>query len=258
MAADRDFAALIAEAEGASVDGWGFAWLDGRATEERPSWGYARRLVPRVSAAHAVLDIQTGGAEVLAEVLDRAPARPAIVAATESWGPNLAIAHRNLAARNGSVLEVRDDAPLPFRASAFDLVVSRHPVVTRWDEIARVLAPDGGYFAQHIGSGSNRALTEFMMGSRPVSGARSTAKAVADAAAHGLEVVDVREESLRVEFHDVGAVVYFLRKVVWTVPDFTVARYHDRLVAMHEQITAEGRFVSHGRRFLIELKKAQA
>lgn len=257
MATDRDFATLIGEAERASVDGWGFSWLDGRATEERPSWGYARRLVPRVAAADAMLDIQTGGAEVLAEVLDRATGRPSIVAATESWGPNLAIARRNLASRGGWVVDVCDDAPFPFRASAFDLVISRHPVVTRWDEVARVLVPHGRYLAQHIGSGSNRELTEFMMGSRPASGARSTAKAAADAATHGLEVVDLREETLRVEFYDVGAVVYFLRKVVWTVPDFTVARYHDRLVAMQEQITTGGPFVSHGRRFLIELKKVE-
>jgi SAM-dependent methyltransferase len=255
VATDRDFAALVAEAERASVDGWGFSWLDGRATEERPTWGYARQLVPRVAAAHAVLDIQTGGAEILAEVLDRASARPAIVAATESWGPNLAIARRNLESRGGSVLDVSDDAPLPFRASAFDLVISRHPVVTRWDEVGRVLAPGGRYFAQHVGSGSNCELIDFMMGPQPVSGARSPAKAVADAAAQGLEVVELREESRRVEFFDVGAVVYFLRKVIWTVPDFTVARYHDRLVAMHERITADGRFVSHGRRFLIVLTK---
>jgi hypothetical protein len=31
---------LIAEAEAADVTGWDFSWLDGRATEERPPWGY--------------------------------------------------------------------------------------------------------------------------------------------------------------------------------------------------------------------------
>ncbi|MGZ4712174.1 MAG: SAM-dependent methyltransferase, partial [Acidimicrobiia bacterium] len=49
--------------------------------------------------------------------------------------------------------------------------------------------------------------------------------------------------------------VYFLRKVIWTVPDFTVARYRDRLARMHDRIRAEGRFVSHARRFLIELRR---
>jgi hypothetical protein len=39
---DRSFDDLVAEAEAASVDGWDFSWLAGRATEQRPSWGYQR------------------------------------------------------------------------------------------------------------------------------------------------------------------------------------------------------------------------
>jgi len=35
----RTFEQLVAEAEAAPVAGWDFAWLDGRATEQRPSWG---------------------------------------------------------------------------------------------------------------------------------------------------------------------------------------------------------------------------
>jgi hypothetical protein len=57
------------------------------------------------------------------------------------------------------------------------------------------------------------------------------------------------------EFFDVGAMVYFLRKVIWFVPDFTVAKYHDRLRALHDQIQAEGSFVAWSRRFLIEARK---
>ena len=45
----------------------------------------------------------------------------------------------------------------------------------------------------------------------------------------GLDVVDLRYEELPMIFHDVGAVVYFLRLVVWIVPDFTVDQYRDRL-----------------------------
>lgn len=37
------------------------------------------------------------------------------------------------------------------------------------------------------------------------------------------------------EFFDIGAIVYFLRKVIWTVPDFTVARYRDRRYDLHRR-----------------------
>ncbi|MCX0245754.1 SAM-dependent methyltransferase, partial [Streptomyces drozdowiczii] len=42
------FDALVAEADSVSVDGWDFSWLDGRATEQRPSWGYARAMGERM------------------------------------------------------------------------------------------------------------------------------------------------------------------------------------------------------------------
>ena len=247
-----DFDTLIAEAAAAPVDGWGFSWLDGRATEERPSWGYARTLPHRLAPADAVLDVQTGGAEVFGEALDRTDPRPRIVAATEAWPPNRAIAQRRLRPEGGLVLAIGERDAFPLRTATFDLVTSRHPVATRWDEIARVLRPGGRYFAQHVGSGSNRELTDFLMGPQPLSGARSPERAADDAAAAGLEVVDLRAETMRVEFFDVGAVVWFLRKVIWTVPDFSVDGYREPLRRMHERIAAEGAFVSHSERFLIE------
>jgi len=57
------------------------------------------------------------------------------------------------------------------------------------------------------------------------------------------------------EFFDIGAVVHFLRKVIWIVPGFTVERHHDRLRELHDQIEAEGPFVAHSSRSLIEARK---
>ncbi len=68
--------------------------------------------------------------------------------------------------------------------------------------------------------------------------------------------MDIRFESLRIEFHDIGSVVYFLRKVIWMVPGFTVEQYRDRLRELHEQILREGPFVAHSSQFLIEARKS--
>jgi hypothetical protein len=58
-------------------------------------------------------------------------------------------------------------------------------------------------------------------------------------------------------FYDIGAVVHFLRKVLWTVPGFTVEKYRDRLLALHDQIVREGSFKAHAERFLIEVVKTE-
>jgi len=250
-----NFAELLREAEVVSVAGWDFSWLDGRAKEERPSWGYSRLAAERVSGADSVVDLDTGSGEVLAGVLAAAGSSPRRVAATESWPPNLRLASTSLRPFAGSVVEVGDDSDLPFLRESFDLVLSRHPVTTRWGEVARVLDGGGTFLSQQVGPGSNRELTDFMMGAQPVSDVRSPTSAAKMAEAAGLVVVDVRQESLRTVFDDVGAVVYFLRKVVWTVPGFSVETYRDRLATLHHQIKRDGPFVAHSERFLIEAKK---
>ncbi|WP_425385618.1 class I SAM-dependent methyltransferase [Streptomyces marokkonensis] len=253
----RAFEELLAEGASVPTEGWDFSWFEGRATEARPSWGYAGTLAGRLSGAGAALDVQTGGGEVLDFALARAGRRPALTAATEVWPPNVARATALLRPRGVAVVACPEDAPLPFADETFDLVVSRHPVRAHWDEIARVLRPGGTYFAQHVGPGSARELVEFFLGPRPGEQweARHPDRERRAAEAAGLETVDVRAERLRMEFHDIAAVVHFLRKVVWMVPDFTVDAYRPRLRALHERIEAEGSFVAHSSRHLFEMRR---
>jgi hypothetical protein len=52
--------------------------------------------------------------------------------------------------------------------------------------------------------------------------------------------------------------VFFLRKVIWTVPDFTVDRYRDRLKGLHDQIGREGVLRSTTSRTLFDVRKPRA
>ncbi|KOT86425.1 methyltransferase type 11 [Streptomyces sp. NRRL F-5755] len=249
----RSFDDLVAEAESVSVAGWDFSWLDGRATEQRPSWGYQRSLGARLAGATAALDIQTGGGEVLAG----AGPLPPVMAATESWPPNVAKATALLHPLGAVVVADPDEPPLPFADGAFDLVTSRHPATVWWSEIARVLRPGGTYFAQHVGPASVFELVEYFLGPQPeeVRRKRHPDDESRDAEAVGLEIADLRSESLRMEFFDIGAVIYFLRKVIWMVPGFTVDGHRERLRELDAKIRAEGPFVAHSTRFLIEARK---
>lgn len=248
----RTFDELVAEAAAAPVEGWDFSWLNGRASEERPSWGYQRLLSERLAAVSAAVDLQTGGGEVLAG----APQFPPTMAATESWPPNRARAAQLLHPRGVVVVATTDEPALPFADESFDLVTSRHPITLWWTEIARVLRPGGSYLAQHVGPATMLELIEFFLGPRPEAGAERHPDAErAQAAAAGLEIVDMRMERLRAEFFDVGAVIYFLRKVIWTVPDFTVEHYRDRLRQLHDRIQSDGPFVAHSTRTLVVARK---
>jgi SAM-dependent methyltransferase len=256
------FEELIAEGVSTPVEGWDFSWFAGRASEERPPWGYARLLGQRMAAlagvpGAAALDLQTGGGEVLASI----PAAPPVLAATECWPPNVEIARQNLAPLGARVVPMADEMDdLPFADDTFDLVVSRHPVGMRWDEVNRVLKPGGTYFSQDVGAKSVGELTEFMLGPQPPDDGptRDPKWTVIAATAAGLEMIGLREFHGRMVFRDIAAVVVFLRKVIWIVPGFTVDRYLDRLRALHEQIEVSGPYAATSVRFLFEARKPAA
>lgn len=245
------FESLVEEGLAVPVEGWDFSWFQGRATEQRPAWGYARLMGRRMALARSALDLQTGGGEVLSTM----PTAPPELVATEGWPPNAALARQRLGPRGGEVVEVGEDADLPFADATFDLVVSRHPVAVRYEEVARVLAPGGTYLSQQVGRGSVRELTDAVLGPQPVSPVRNPDRAVAAATAAGLGVVDLRTAVLRMEFFDIAAVIVFLRKVIWIVPDFTVEAYLEPLRALHRQIGASGPFTAHSQRFLLEARR---
>lgn len=251
----RSYEDLVDEAAVADVSGWGWEWLAGRATEDRPPWRYARILADEWGAAGSALDIDTGGGEVLAEALAEVVAAggtlPARRAATEGWPPNTRVARGKLGRYGVSVRQVDPGEPLPFPDASFDLVTSRHPVRPDWEEIVRVLVPGASYIAQHVGHRSAAELVEWFLGPQPRGrDPRDPVREGAAAQAAGLRVHDLRLATSRMEFHDIGAVVWVLRKCVWWVPDFSVDGYDRQLRALDERIRAEGPFVAFSTRHL--------
>lgn len=245
----RSYDDLIEEASSVDVSGWDFSWLDGRATEERPEWGYSRLLAAALAEADSALDLQTGGGEVI----DTAAQLPPHTTVTEGWPPNVEAARKRLQPRGVRVVALDEDASLPFADATFDLVTARHPVASHWSETARVLRPGGRYLAQHVGPASAFELIEWFLGplSDDIRDGRHPRHDREGATTAGLVVDEIRTARLRMEFFDIGAVVYILRKCVWWVPDFSVERYADRLRTLDAVIRQDGAFVAHSSRLLV-------
>lgn len=249
------FDMLLAEADAADVTGWGFDWLDGRATEERPPWGYATLLAVRLGQVESALDIDTGGGEVLAQ----APVFPPRMVATEAWPPNVLRARDLLGPRGVQVIQTKQDTALPFANRSFEFVTARHPVQPDWSEIHRVLKPGGCYFAQHVGPASAFELIEHFLGPlHEERKGRDPRRETVAAQNAGLVVTDLRTALCRMEFHDVGSVAWILRKCVWWVPDFTVGTYRDRLVELDAQMRKGRPVVAYSTRHLIEARRPAA
>jgi len=144
----------------------------------------------------------------------------------------------------------------PFASGSFELVCGRHPVRPNGADISRVLIDGGTYFAQHVGPRSASELDEFFLGPVPdIRRSRDPRLGAAEAEYHGLEIVNLQTARCRMEFFDVGAVVWILRCCVWWVPDFSVERRRDALARMHAVIERDGVFVAHSTRHLIEARR---
>lgn len=240
---------LVAEGLTTPFEGWDFGVFQGRYVEVGDAdlpWNYPELVRERLTSATSLLDLGTGGGEVLA-ALQPLPAR---TAATEGFAPNVPVARERLEPLGVEVAEVGDDDLLPFADDAFDLVVSRHE---SYDpaEVRRVLRPGGVFVTQQVGGGDLAEVNQAL-------GAPAHGYADWDLAAAGGQLraagftVDWQQEArLPATFHDVGALVLFLRITPWHVPDFTPDRYAQRLRALHTRMVAGEPLRAHSHRFAL-------
>ena len=248
---------LLAEAAAVPIGGWDFSWLGSRMQSEPPPWDYDTLVCAHADGSLDLLDLGTGGGELLASL----PCRPARVVATEGYEPNFPLASARLEPLG--VALVRAVAPddvdqepgateprLPFDDQSFSLVVSRHESYLP-AEIARVLRVAGVFLTQQVGE-RNEDDVHVLLGRRPPPPSGWTAEfAKRQLEATGLDVTRAEAAQVVTTFTDVGALAWWLRMIAFSVP-FSLEREHARLVQLHESGTP---LVIRERRFLVEARK---
>ena len=256
------FEQLLVEAERQPFAGWDFSYLRGRMQSGATSWDYPDLVRRRLAGVAAVLDMGTGGGELLAAL---APL-PTRTVATEGYPPNVEIARARLAPLGVEVVPVvgapdnSDQAPgeghgtLPFPDRSFPLVINRHESYYP-AEVYRILEQAGSFITQQVGGTHDRELNVLLGGTSDHDSIWSAAFGVEQLEQAGFRIVDRREEYPETVFRDIGAVIYYLRAVPWQVPDFAVDRYRDRLLHLHRRIEAEGGLHIRGHFFYLEAVK---
>jgi len=247
------FDGLVTEAIAAPFEGWDFSWLEGRKTELILPWNYTDIVKARMHRIAAMLDIGTGGGEILASL---APF-PARTCATETYAPNVPVARQRLESLGVTVYDTANDPEnkcLPFGDGEFDLVISRHEAYVPL-EVFRLLKPGGHFVTQQCGGYGEVGLIEYFQGTiEPVDWTAPIAARQLEEA--GFTLLNSQEAYPEYAFLDIGAVVYYLRAIPWMVEDLTVERHRDRLLAMHQHIQEHGSFDVKDHRILIEARKS--
>jgi SAM-dependent methyltransferase len=229
--------------------GWDFSHLAGRLIEDEPPWSYIDLARQYLRGVSSVLDLGTGGGEVLSELSDAFPER---VVAAEAYPPNVEVARSRLAPLGVRVVAYdanQTTAVLPFPDGAFELILSRHEAYDA-REVARVLAPDGRFLTQQVtGTSSADLLREF--GLSPQWPDVTADRLARDLRGAGLVVEDVRDFRGWQSFRDVGALVYWLKAIPWEVPGFSVERDRDVLLRLQRRLARHGQLRFETGRFLI-------
>jgi SAM-dependent methyltransferase len=232
-----------------AFSGWSFADVRVRHLDATIPWDYESLAREHARRARSVLDLGTGGGEVLSRIINGVDAR---VVATEEWHVNAPIAAQRL--RPLGVRVVRADATrLPFAIAAFDLILDRHEALDPADT-ARVLAPGGAVVTQQVGPHNWPELARFL---DAVEFDDHFAAYQQGFAAAGLIIEAARWHEERVAFATLGDVVFMALVSPWSFPTFEPARDIDRLLAVEDALTTPDGIVLTEIRYLIVARKAR-
>lgn len=253
----KSFDELVAEAESEPFSGWDFSFLRGRFEGGRPSWDYREKVMEAMKGPNRMLDMGTGGGELLSSLRPL----PEHTFATEAWEPNLEVARRALGPLGVEVVKVESEAHLPFHSDYFDLVINRHEEFSS-EEVYRILRKGGTFISQQVGGLNTDELNQLLQ--RKIHGqvvhpnpSWSLASATKELEKMGFRIVDGMEETFPSYFYDVGAVIYFLKHAPWEIPDFNTKKYRRPLLELHEKIAREGRLEVTTSRFYFESWKPE-
>ena len=250
MAQHGSFEELLDEALRHPAQGWDFSWIRerGRLVERPLPWEYATLVRRRANTSPDLLDIGTGGGELLASLRPL----PTFVVATESYAPNVGIASRRLASLGVQVIHALG-APdnnrqegllslpsLPFRDESFHLIIDRNEAFAA-REIARVLASGGTFITEQSGGAEFPELLRlFDLPDPGPAPPWNMAMARDQVEAAGLTITNCEEARFEMEFRDVGALVWYLRMVPWAAPGFSPQRHRSHLEDLHRWTLRNG------------------
>lgn len=241
------------EEEKAKINGWDFRYIEGRfhSDEDSLPWDYVEVINLYKRDNHRILDIDTGGGEILLSL-----GHPhELTSATEGYPPNIEICRERLCVLGIDFHEMSDYSKMPFPDCSFDLIINRHGSYNA-EEIYRVLKPNGLFITQQVGEDNDRELVEKLLPNIPKTYAGHNLATQIEAFENaGFEILEQAEAFRPIEFYDTSALVWFAKIIEWEFVDFSVDRCFERLLEVEKEIAENGCVKGNIHRFYFVAKK---
>jgi SAM-dependent methyltransferase len=249
MTKEQSFNRYLKEVE-QDFSGWDFSYVTdtGRMDSSLLSWSYGSIAKRLITEAASLLDMGTGGGELLAKLQPF----PQSVFATEGYKPNFPIAKKRLEPLGVTVVEIEEDNLLPFHNGQFDLIINKHEAYSA-SEVRRTISDRGIFLTQQVGGADCAEINEALgvpLNDEYLYWQVDFAKRELEE--NGFRVTFSKEEAPIQRFYDVGALVYYLKAIPWQIPDFEVVNYMEKLYSIHRKIESKGYFDVTQQRFIIK------
>lgn len=239
------------EEEQAHIRGWDFSHIQDRYEQGELPWDLRAAVHAFLKEDMELLDMDTGGGEFLLSL-----GHPhGHTAATEGYGPNVALCRELLEPLGIRFREMGDPARIPFEDGSFDIVLNRHGSYCV-PELWRVLKKGGIFLTQQVGRDNDRELVELLLPGtpKPFPGQNlATQREKFEAA--GFSILRAWECFRPIRFYDIGALVWFARIIEWEFPGFSVEACFDRLLEAQTILEEKGVVEGTVHRYLLAAQK---
>ncbi len=241
-----------AEEEAFALKGWDFSLISEKWSCPEPPWSYRKIVKSYLKDTDILLDMGTGGGEILLTL-----GHPhGNTYATEAYLPNYELCKKELEPLGITVARTFDDDKLPFEDESFDFIINRHESFDL-TEVNRTLKHGGYFFTQQVGNENSRELMAELNDGKVFHNAEHTAQNYADTLRSlGFQIIIKDEVKYPVKYFDVSAVIFYAKACVWEAPGFTVKTHFDKLRKYQDEIDKNGFAQVTGHRFLLAARKA--
>jgi len=243
--------------ENHAFQGWDFSHLDGRWDSPETPWDYESIVKSYLKDDDILLDMGTGGGEVLLSL--NHPYKNTY--ATEAYEPNYELCKKVLSplgitvARTFTDENLNADDKIPFEDNMFDVVINRHESFDL-TEVDRVLKSGGYFITQQVGGKNYNEIAKRLNDNFIASHPNHTVKDYVERLTElGFKAIKTNEAEYPAKFYDVGALVFYAKIIVWEYPGFSVKTHLGKLIDCQREIEEKGFLAATGHRFFIVARK---
>ena len=243
--------------ENFAFQGWDFSHIDGRWDSPEPPWDYKAVVKSYLKNTDILLDMGTGGGEILLSL--NHPYKHTY--ATEAYEPNYELCKKVLSPLGITVAQTYTDEKLnaddkiPFEDNHFDVVINRHESFDLC-EVDRVLKHGGYFITQQVGTKNFNEFAEMLNDNfvleSPMHTIGNYSKTLGEL---GFKILKTDEAKYPVKFYDIGALVFYAKIIVWEFPKFSVKTHLEKLFSCQRELIKKGFLGGTGHRFIIVAQK---